>query len=89
MYARVLRNNFTEEYESSGAPAFPPFFQFLAIGDIVKATTEKGSGECFPMYAGQGVGSLRDLPRAADVVQSLVREAQAVIAALQQRTRSA
>jgi NAD(P)H-dependent flavin oxidoreductase YrpB (nitropropane dioxygenase family) len=41
------------------------------------------------MYAGQGVGSLRDLPRAADVVQSLVREAQAVIAALQQRTRSA
>ena len=42
-----------------------------------------------PLYAGQGVGSLRDLPRAADVVQSLVREAQAVIAGLQQRLRSA
>lgn len=89
MYARVLRNAFTEEYEASGAPAFPPFFQFLAMGAIVKATTERGSGEYFPMYAGQGVGSLRDLPRAADVVQSLVREAQAVITGLQQRVRSA
>jgi hypothetical protein len=48
MYARVLRNAFTEEYESSGAPVFPPFFQFLAMGDIVKAATEKGSGEYFP-----------------------------------------
>jgi len=89
MYARVLRNEFTEEYESSGAPTFPPFFQFLAMGDIVKATTEKGSGEYFPMYAGQGVGSLRDLPRAADVVQSLVREARAVITGLHHRVKSA
>lgn len=89
MYARVLRNAFTEEYEASGAPVFPPFFQFLAMGDIVKAATEKGSGEYFPMYAGQGVGSLRDLPRAADVVQSLVREAQAVITGLHHRVRSA
>jgi nitronate monooxygenase len=89
MYARVLRNDFTEEYESSGAPTFPPFFQFLAMGDIVKATTEKGSGEYFPMYAGQGVGSLRDLPRAADVVQSLVREARAVITGLHHRVKSA
>jgi NAD(P)H-dependent flavin oxidoreductase YrpB (nitropropane dioxygenase family) len=59
------------------------------MGAIIKAATEKGSGEYFPMYAGQGVGSLRDLPRAADVVQSLVREAQAVITGLRQRVRSA
>ena len=56
---------------------------------IVKATTEKGSGEYCPMYAGQGVGSLRDLPRAADVVQSLVREARAVITGLHHRVKSA
>jgi nitronate monooxygenase len=89
MYARVLRNAFTEEYEASGAPAFPPFFQFLAIGDIVKASTEKEIGEYIPMYAGQGAGSMRDLPRAADVVRSLIREAQAVLTGLQQRVRSA
>jgi hypothetical protein len=64
---------------------FAPF----AMGDIVKATTEKGSGEYFPMYAGQGVGSLRDLPRAADVVPSLLREAQAVIMGLHHRVKSA
>jgi hypothetical protein len=75
--------------DRSGAPTFPPFFQFLAMGDIVKATTEKGGGEYFPMYAGQGVGSLRDLPRAADVMQSLVREARAVITGLHHRVKSA
>ncbi len=89
MYARTLRNTFTEEYAASGEPPLPPFFQFLAIGDIVKATTEKGSGEYYPMYAGQGVGSLRDLPLAADVVRTLAREAQAIIASLQHRVRSA
>jgi nitronate monooxygenase len=89
MYARTLRNIFTEEYEASGTPALPPFFQFLAMGDIAKATVEKGSGEYYPLYAGQGVGSLRDLPRAADVVQTLAREAREVTTALQQRVRSA
>jgi nitronate monooxygenase len=89
MYARVLRNTFTEEYEASGAPAFPPFFQFLAMGDVVKASTEKGIGEYVPMYAGQGAGSVRDLPRAADVMQSLIREAQSVLTGLEQRVRSA
>jgi nitronate monooxygenase len=87
MYARVLRNTFTEEYETSGAPPLPPFFQFLAIGDIIKATTEKGSGEYYPLYAGQGVGSLRDMPGAADVVQSLVREARSVMEGLPQKVK--
>lgn len=87
MYARVLRNTFTEEYEATGAPPLPPFFQFLAISDIVKATTEKGSGEYYPLYAGQGVGALRDLPRAADVVQSLVRETRSVMEGLPQRIK--
>jgi NAD(P)H-dependent flavin oxidoreductase YrpB (nitropropane dioxygenase family) len=59
------------------------------MGDIAKATVEKGSGEYYPLYAGQGVGSLRDLPRAADVVQTLAREAREVTTALQQRVRSA
>jgi hypothetical protein len=37
----------------------------------------------------EGVGSLRDLPRASDVVQSLVREARAVITGLHHRVKSA
>jgi nitronate monooxygenase len=89
MYARALRNIFTEEYEASGAPPLPPFFQFLAMSDIVKAAIEKGSGAYYPLYAGQGAGSLHDLPRAGDVVRNLAREAVAVITALQRRVRSA
>ncbi|HKQ77125.1 MAG TPA: nitronate monooxygenase [Blastocatellia bacterium] len=89
LYARTLRNTFTEDYEASGAPPLPPFFQFLAMGDIVKATVGKGSGEYYPMYAGQGVGSLRDLPRAAEVVRTLASEAQSIIAGLPRRVRLA
>ena len=54
MYARVLRNDFTEEYESSGAPTFPPFFQFLAMGDIRQSHDGKGKRRIFSDVRGTG-----------------------------------
>jgi enoyl-[acyl-carrier protein] reductase II len=38
--------------------------------------------EHFPMYSGQGVGLIHDLPGAAEVVEAIVREARAVLAGL-------
>jgi hypothetical protein len=37
------------------------------------------------MYAGQGVGLIHDLPGAGEVVEAIVREARAVLAALPRR----
>ena len=37
------------------------------------------------MYSGPGVGLIHDLPGAADVVEAIVREARAVLAALPRR----
>ena len=39
------------------------------------------------MYSGQGVGLIHDLPGAAEVVEAIVREAEAVLAALPHRPR--
>jgi len=39
--------------------------------------------------AGQGCGLVRDLPGAAEVVETVIREARAVLGALPQRVRQA
>lgn len=87
MYARVLRNTFTEEYAVSGAPVLPPFVQFIAGEDINQAAVTQQNGEYFPMYAGQGIGSIHNMPSAAEVVDTIVREAQTIMRSLSQRIR--
>jgi nitronate monooxygenase len=84
LYARVLRNPFTEEYAASGAPVLPAIAQQLAGLDVLAASERQGSGDYYPMYAGQGVGMIRDLPAAADVVRSVLAEARGVLSRLPQ-----
>jgi hypothetical protein len=43
--------------------------------------------EYFPMYAGQSVGMVHDLPGAAEIVETLVREARAALRALGERVQ--
>jgi nitronate monooxygenase len=82
LYARALRSAFTEEYAASGAPVFPALVQSSAARDIFTAAIEQQNGEYFPMWAGQSVGLIRDLPGAGEVVHSIVREARAALARL-------
>jgi len=88
LYARVLRNTFTEEYAASGAPVLPAaYVQSRWARDIFEAARARKDGEHFPMWAGQGVGMVKDLPRAADVVRSVVEEARAVLESLSRDVR--
>ena len=80
LYARALRSAFTEDY--GGAPVFPALVQSSAARDIYTAAAQQDNGEYFPMWAGQGVGLIRDLPGAAEVVHTIVREARAALQAL-------
>lgn len=75
LYARTLRSVFTEEYRSSGAPVIPVAQQGI-VADITAASAQRGTGDYYPMYAGQGVGMIDDLPAAADVVGSVIAEAE-------------
>ena len=67
---------------ASGAPVLPPLLQRHAAQDIYTAAAKQQNGEYFPMWSGQSVGLIRDLPGAGEVVETIVREARAVLATL-------
>ena len=58
----------------------------VAGPELVAAVSWAG-GEHFPMYSGQSAGLIHDLPGAGEVVESIIREACAVMAALPRRIR--
>lgn len=77
--ARVLRNRFVRDYESSGAPVLPGLLQASLEQEIWKAARRENQPEYFPLYAGQSVGVIHDLPSAGDVVRRIMEEARAVL----------
>jgi nitronate monooxygenase len=85
--ARTVRNQFSEEYAASGAPRLPGLLQSSAAMDIYEAASRRGDGEHFPMYSGQGIGLIHDLPGAAEVVAHLMDEARAAMMELQKGMR--
>jgi nitronate monooxygenase len=87
LYARTLRSVFTEGYAASDAPVLPALLQSSAAQDIYAAATQQQNREYFPMHAGQSVGMVHDLPGAAEVVETLVREARAALRALGERVQ--
>src|SRR4029453_4803282 len=101
LYARTLRNAFTEQYAAAGAPVLPSLLQSTAAVDVYTAANQQQNREYFPMHAGQSVGLIHDLPGpaeggggllhdlrgAAEVVEALVREARAALRALNERVQ--
>jgi hypothetical protein len=45
------------------------------------AALKQGDGEHYPMWSGQSVGLIHDLPGAGEVVEAIIREARQVLAA--------
>jgi nitronate monooxygenase len=82
LYARVLRNRYTAAYAESGAPVLPALVQSNAAQDISDKAVETSNPDYYPLYAGQGVGLIDDLPGAGDVVRSIMDEAKAVLTRL-------
>jgi nitronate monooxygenase len=85
LYARAVANTYTREYKDSGAPVFPTLVQSRAAQDIVAASVKQNDREYYPMWSGQSVGLIHDLPGAGEVVHAIIREARAVMAALPRR----
>ncbi len=78
-YARVLRNEFTRRYGNSGAPVLPFLWQGSVARDIYDRAAAEGNPDYFPMWAGQSVGLIHNLPGAAEVVESVIREARQLL----------
>src|SRR5262249_24002504 len=87
LWARALDNTFIREYTASGAPILPPHVQRTAASDVYMAALKQGEASYYPMMAGQSVGLINDLPGAAEVVETIVREAREVLASLGKRVQ--
>jgi hypothetical protein len=59
--------------------------QTAAAQDIYAASAQRQDGDHFPMYAGQSVGLVHNIPGAADVIETIIREARDVLASLSTR----
>jgi nitronate monooxygenase len=84
--ARVLRNRFADEHAASGAPVLPGLLQAGLEQDIWAQATRASNADYVPLYAGQSVGLIDDLPAASDVVRTIVEEARETLARLREVT---
>ena len=87
LYARYMRNAYSEGYRASGAPVLPALVQTSAAQDVFVEAGRRQDPDYFPMPSGQSVGLIRDLPGAAEVVEAMIAEACAVMAGLPRRVR--
>jgi len=62
-----------------------PILQSSAAQDIYAAAAQQQNRDYFPMHSGQSVGMVHAPPGAAEVVETLVREARAALLALGER----
>ncbi|MFT7475802.1 MAG: nitronate monooxygenase [Verrucomicrobiales bacterium] len=79
-WARVLKSEFTDEWQSSGAEALPGLLQSDAGRDLFGAAKRLDDDQLQPLYAGAAVGALVDVPGAGEVVKTLVSDARASLA---------
>lgn len=78
-FARALRNVFTDDYARSGAPVLPFPWHYVNASDIYREATAQGNADYLPLWGGQSVGMIHDLPGAAEVVETSIREARALL----------
>ena len=74
MYARVIRNTFTENYAASQAPVLQPGRQYAATLDITKTAAQEQNSDYYTLYAGQGIDNVREILPAKNVIQSTIAE---------------
>ena len=73
-WARVVRNRFVDAL--GGAEPLPPYLQQAALMDVVEAAGAQNSREHLPLWAGQSVGLIHDLPGAEELVRRMAAEAE-------------
>ena len=78
-FARALRNAFADQYEQSGAPVMPFPAQYLANGDIRQEAATQGQAGYLPLWSGQSVGLIHDLPGAGEVVEATIYQARELL----------
>ena len=77
-WARVIANPLQGSLSST--EALPPYLQQSALTDVMEAAAAQNRRDLMPLYAGQSVGLVHDLPGAGEVVRRIAMEADSVSA---------
>lgn len=82
--ARGIRNRYIEEIEALNETLLPYPAQYSVSRELRKSAAERDDTDFMSMWAGQGVGLIRDLP-VAELMQDLISGSQELIARLAKR----
>ena len=77
--ARVIDGLFLQEAEKAGLPVLPMHQQLRMTDPIFRAADAQGRVDVNPGVAGQGVGMIREIRPAADVLHAIVSEAAEIL----------
>jgi nitronate monooxygenase len=72
--ARLIRNKWSEAFAESGLEPLPMPFQSIISGPVQAAGLAQERQDITPGFAGQGMGMIRGIAPAADVLREIVRE---------------
>lgn len=76
-FARALKNTFTDNYGRTGVLPFP--WHYVNATDIYREAAAQGNAEYFPMWGGQSIGLIHNLPSAAEVIETTIHEARVLL----------
>jgi NAD(P)H-dependent flavin oxidoreductase YrpB (nitropropane dioxygenase family) len=78
--ARYIKSKWTEAFAESGLEALPMPFQGAVSAPVTRAALAQERGDVAPGFAGQGIGMIRSIRPAAEVLRELVEGAERALA---------
>jgi len=63
----------------TGASVWPFPWQYVNASDIYREASVQGNADSLPLGGGQSMGVMHDLPGAAEVIETTMREARALL----------
>jgi nitronate monooxygenase len=77
--ARVIQGPYLDAFETSGLPVLPMHQQLAMTDRVFQAATGQNRIDVNPGVAGQGVGMIKTIRPAADVLHSIAAEAEEIL----------
>ncbi len=74
--ARMIRSRWSEAWEQAPIAPLPMPFQSIVSAPVMASAVKEKRGDILPGFAGQGVGAIRDIRPAAEVLRELVAGAE-------------
>ncbi len=78
--ARQIKNRWAKAYENAEIDPLPMPFQSFIASPIMQAAMHANRADIWPGFAGQGIGMIKEIVPAADLLKRLVRETETVLA---------